>query len=148
MPKRRDLEAWWPLRLVADRLGGRNLRQVVLFLIVGVSNTVLTYVAYLALLLIVHYGWAFTGAFVLGLVFTGLLNIRVTFAHHHTFAAWIVFGAYYGLYYIFALMLLRLLVDDVGIDKRFALLVMLPIVVPINFVMTRLIVHRFARARS
>jgi putative flippase GtrA len=120
----------------------------VLFFIVGVSNTVLTYIAYLALLQIVHYGWAFTGAFILGLIFTGLLNIRVTFAHHHTIAAWIVFAAYYALYYVFALMLLRLLVDDAGIDKRFALLVMLPVVVPINFVMTRFIVHRFARART
>jgi putative flippase GtrA len=129
-------------------LGGKGLREVVLFLVVGVSNTLLTYVVYLALLQIVHYAWAFTGAFLLGLLFTGLMNIRVTFGHHHTVAAWIVFSAYYGLYYLFALLLLRVLIDGIGIDAQFAPLVMLPVVVPINFVMTRLIVHRFARARS
>ena len=148
MPEGQNFDISRPWQFIMARLGGRHLRQIVLFVIVGASNTILTYIAYLALLQIVHYGWAFTGAFVLGLVFTGLLNIRLTFAHHHTLAAWLVFGAYYGLYYIFALILLRVLVDDVGIDKRFALLVMLPIVVPINFVMTRFIVHRFARARS
>jgi putative flippase GtrA len=148
MPEGQDFDISRPWAPILARLGGRNLRQIVLFLIVGVSNTVLTYVAYLALLQIVHYAWAFTGAFVLGLLFTGLLNIRVTFGHHHTLAAWVVFSAYYGLYYVFALMLLRLLVDEIGIDARFAPLVMLPVVVPINFLMTRLIVHRFARARS
>jgi putative flippase GtrA len=148
MPERQDFEAAWPWRLIASRLGGRSARQIVLFLLVGVSNTVITYIAYLALLQVVHYSWAFTGAFVLGLIYTGLLNFRLTFAHHPTVTGFIVFAAYYGLYYVFSLLLLRLLVDGMGISEHFAPLVMLPIVVPINFVMTRRIVHRFGRARA
>src|SRR4051812_29678778 len=101
MPEGQDLEVSrpWPLAAAASLLGGKSLREVILFLVVGVSNTLLTYVVYLALLRVAHYGWAFTGAFVVGLVFTGLLNIRVTFARHPTVAACLAFSAYYCVYY-------------------------------------------------
>ena len=73
-------------------------------------------------------------------------GLRVTFARHPTVAACVGFAAYYCLYYVFALLLLRVLVDHVGVDEHYAPIVMLPIVVPINFVVTRFIVHRFGRA--
>jgi putative flippase GtrA len=136
----------WPVAVALLR--GKSVRQVLLFLIVGFTNTILSYVIYLGLLQIWHYAWAFTGAFVLGLIYTGLLNIRVTFARQPTVAACVVFSAYYGLYYVFALLLLRLFVEGFGIDEHYAPVLMLPIVVPINFVMTRFIVHRFGRALS
>lgn len=150
MPEGRDLEISrpWPFSALAALLGGKSLRQIVLFLIVGIANTILTYVVYLALLRVAHYAWAFTGAFIVGLIFTGLMNIRVTFAHHPTIAACLVFSAYYGLYWIFAQLLLHVFVEWFGIDEHYAPILMLPIVVPINFVMTRLIVHRFGRALS
>jgi putative flippase GtrA len=148
MPERQDQWAAWPWRQLASRLGGRSARQVFVFLLVGVSNTILTYLVYLVLLQVVHYGWAFTGAFAVGLIYTGLLNFRLTFGHHPTVAGLLVFSAYYGLYYVFSLLLLRLLVDVIGISEYFAPLLMLPIVVPVNFVMTKLIVHRFGRARD
>jgi putative flippase GtrA len=136
----------WPHRIT--RLRHKHAREIGAFLVVGFSNTVLTYVTYLGLLHLMHYRWAYTGAFAVGLIFTGLLNIRVTFAHHPTLIAWIVFAAYYTAYWVFSLALLHLLVEGLGIDERYGPLVLLPIVIPINFVMTRLIVHRFARARS
>jgi putative flippase GtrA len=148
MPEGQDLEGSrpWPATGVASLLGGRGLREAMLFLVVGVSNTLLTYIVYLGFLRVVHYAWAFTGAFLVGLVFTGLLNIRVTFARHPTVAACAIFAGYYSLYYVFALTLLHVFVDTLGINDHWAPLLMLPIVVPINFVMTRLIVHRFGRS--
>ena len=133
---------------LSGRLRSKHAREIVAFLIVGLSNTVLTYVTYLGLLQLLDYRWAYTGAFIVGLLYTGLLNIRVTFAHHPTLVAWVVFAIYYSLYWIFSVALLHLLVDGLGIDERYAPLVLLPIVVPVNFVVTRLIVHRFARART
>lgn len=133
---------------LAAGLRGKHAREFVAFLIVGLSNTVLTYVTYLGLLHLMHYRWAYTGAFIVGLLYTGLLNIRVTFAHHPTLIAWVVFAVYYTVYWLFSLGLLHLLVEGLSIDERFGPLLLLPIVVPINFVITRLIVHRFARARS
>ncbi len=129
-------------------LGQAGGREILAFLFVGLSNTALTYATYLGLLQILHYAWAYTGAFLVGLVYTGLLNIRVTFARHPTLAAWIAFAAYYTFYWVCSLALLRLLVDGLAIPEVWAPLAMLPVVVPINFVMTRLIVHRFGRARS
>jgi putative flippase GtrA len=148
MPEGQDLEMTrpWPFAAAAQLLGGKSARQMLLFLIVGISNTILNYVVYLALLRVVYYGWAFTGAFIVGLVFTGLMNIRVTFAHHPTVAACIAFAAYYCLYYVCNLLLLRVFVEHLGIDERFAPLVMLPITVPISFLTTRFIVRRFGRA--
>jgi putative flippase GtrA len=136
---------WSPL---VARLRARHSREIVAFLVVGCSNTVLTYVTYLGLLHLMHYRWAYTGAFIVGLLYTGLLNIRVTFAHHPTLIAWIVFAAYYAAYWVFSLALLHVLVEGLGVDKRYGPLLLLPVVIPINFLITRLIVHRFARARS
>lgn len=131
----------------AARLSRTAAREMIIFLIVGLSNTALTYVTYLGLLHLLHYAWAYTGAFIVGLIFTGLLNIRVTFARHPTFAVWIVFAAYYTVYWLCSIGLLHLLVDGFSVPEAFGPLVMLPIVVPINFVITRVIVHRFAKAR-
>jgi putative flippase GtrA len=135
-------------RALAARLREKHAREIAVFLAVGVSNTVLTYAVYYGLLHLVHYKWAYTGSFLVGLLFTGLLNIRVTFAHHPTLLAWIAFAAYYTAYYLINLALLHLLIEGLSIDQRLGPLVLLPIVVPINFVMMRLIIHRFARARS
>jgi putative flippase GtrA len=132
------------LRTWLARRGGR---EIIAFLFVGLSNTALTYATYLGLLQVLHYPWAYTGAFLVGLAYTGLLNIRVTFSRHPTVAAWVAFTAYYTLYWVCSIGLLRLLVDGFGVPKAYGPLVMLPIVVPINFVVTRLIVHRFAEER-
>lgn len=132
---------------LASWLGRSAAREIIAFLFVGISNTALTYVTYLGLLQVLHYAWAYTGAFLVGLVYTGLLNIRLTFARHPTVAAWIVFAAYYTIYWLCSIALLRLLVDGLSVPEPYAPLVMLPIVVPLNFVITRIIVHRFARAR-
>jgi putative flippase GtrA len=150
MPEGQDLEVSrpWPFGVATALLNGKSTRQIVLFLIVGVSNTLLTYGVYLALLQVAHYAWAFTGSFIIGLIFTGLLNIRVTFARHPTVAACLIFSAYYGIYYVFALGLLHVFVEWFGIDEHYAPILMLPVVVPINFVVTRFIVHRFGRALS
>lgn len=136
------------LMQLAARLRERHAREIAVFLAVGLSNTALTYLTYLGFLQLMHYRWAYTGAFIVGLLYTGLLNIRVTFSHHPTLMAWIVFACYYLLYWLFSLALLHLVVDGLGIDERYAPLVLLPIVVPVNFVITRVIVHRFARART
>ena len=140
-----EARPWSRLRAWLGHAGGR---EILAFLFVGLSNTALTYATYLGLLQVLHYAWAYTGAFLVGLVYTGLLNIRLTFARHPTLAAWIVFAAYDTFYWVCSLALLRLLVDGLAIPEVYAPLVMLSVVVPINFVMTRLIVHRFGRARS
>ena len=135
-------------RDLATELRDRHAREIAVFLAVGVSNTVLTYGTYFGLLYVIHYRWAFTVALVVGLLYTGLLNIRVTFARHPTPLAWIVFAVYYLAYYVVNLGLLHLVIEGLSIDKRLGPLVLLPIVIPINFLMIRMIVHRFARARS
>ena len=136
-----------PWRSLAGWTAARpHARQLALFLAIGVSNTVLTYLTYLGLLLITSYHLAYTGAFIVGLIYTGLLNIRVTFARHPTVTAFTVFAVFYLLYYLLNLLLLHVVVEIVAIDERLALLVLLPVIVPINFFITRLIAHRFGRA--
>jgi hypothetical protein len=149
VPEDADLREAPPWRFLARWFAGRpQARQMALFLAIGVSNTALTYLTYLGLLLITSYHLAYTGAFIVGLVYTGLLNIRVTFARHPTITAFAVFAVYYLLYYLLNLLLLQVVVEIVAIDERLALLVLLPVIVPINFFVTRLIAHRFGRARG
>jgi hypothetical protein len=51
-----------------------------------------------------------------GLLYIGKLNIRFTFAHQQTRAAWIVLSAYYRSYWVFSMALPHLVVDGLAID--------------------------------
>jgi hypothetical protein len=141
----RDAQAWRDI--AHGHLRGHG-RQIFWFLAIGVSNTVLTYLTYLGLLLVTGYPVAYTGAFLVGLLYTGLLNIRVTFARHPTVTAMAVFGGYYLVYYLANLLALHFIVEIVTIDEHLALLVLLPVIVPINYFVTRVIAHRFGREKA
>lgn len=120
-------------------------RDTVRFLVVGGLNTVLTYAVYLLGLLFVDYRVSYIIAFIVGLVFTTVMNIHHTFSSRLTLARSAIYGSYYFLYSGANILLLQYLVDGLGVDEKWAPLIMLFIMIPIHYILSKLLVQAFNR---
>ena len=115
------------------------------FLLVGVGNVVLTFTLYEVLLYLVNYMAAFLISAVVGLLYTTLLTVVVTFSGDLTLrnilaqAAWYV--AYSGVYAA----LLRLAVDQIGIPPALAPFPLLAVLTPLNFLCARWLMKNVER---
>lgn len=111
------------------------------FVLVGVGNVVLTFALYEVLLYFMNYMAAFVISAVVGLLYTTLLTIVVTFAGKltaHNIAAQATWYAIYGCIYAACLKL----VVDFGVPPAIAPLPVLVVLTPLNFLCARLLAKR------
>jgi putative flippase GtrA len=114
------------------------------FLAVGASNLILTYLVYLGGLRFVPPVASILIAVVVGLVYMALLNIRVVFKrdiHVVVLIATIVYYVFYGLAYA---ALLDLAIRRFSVPAQLAPLPILCVVLPIHFLISRLIILRLS----
>ena len=116
---------------------------IVRFLAVGGANFLVTYAVYLAALLVVEYRFAFGIAFVTGLIFTSTLNIRHAFTEHLTVPVLLVYGIYYLVYSFVNLRTTEILVENYGVDAKWALLLSLTVLTPVHYLLSKALVKRF-----
>lgn len=107
------------------------------FLVVGAINTTVTYILYLALLLLFPYSISYTIAYVLGIGFAYFLNTRFVFRVQHTLARFTLFPLVYSAQYITGILALFLAVNLFKIPDRFALIASIVTTVPITFLVSR-----------
>jgi putative flippase GtrA len=118
-----------PLREVA----GQGAR----FIVLGLLNTGLTFLLYEALLWVASPGVAYTTAYVAGLAFVSVAYPRYAFRVARPGAAVVArIFTYYVLVYLGGMGLLRLADRWVG-NPRLDIVVVLAVLVPVNFVVTR-----------
>lgn len=107
------------------------------FVLVGVANTLVYYVAYRLLLLLMPYLPAHLLAFGVGIVFSFLANAFFTFRVRPTWRRFLAFP----LTTLVNLLLVTagsvLLVERSVVDERYATLLMTVVGVPVTFVLTR-----------
>ena len=108
-------------------------REALRFLLAGSLNTLLTLALYQLLLLWLPYLIAFTAAFVSGIIFTGLVYTRFVFEVSTTARRFTQNALYYLASYGFSLALLALLVDQLALHERLAMVVTIALMVPLNF---------------
>lgn len=121
------------------------------FLFVGVSNTALTFAIYEALLPLSTYRLAFTLSFIVGLVFTGLLNIKIVFSTSLTATTIASFVVYYCIYYLLNMAALSLTIEAGGVPAAIAPILTLLVLTPINFLCSKFVIvqsHLWARRIS
>jgi len=107
------------------------------FLALGLLNTGLTFLLYQLLLWAVSPGVAYTVAYFTGLAFVSVAYPRYAFrVARPTFATVAAIFAYYVLIYLVGLGLLAL-AGRVVANPRLAILCVLAVLVPVNFVVTR-----------
>ena len=115
------------------RAGSRLARYVV----AGLINTAATYAAYLALLQFMPYGWAYTVAFVAGVVLAYALQARYVFDAAVSWRTFLAFPTVYVVQYVIGGVALRWLVESGLMSRETALFAVLVVTVPIGFALSR-----------
>ncbi len=110
------------------------------FLIVGGTNTVITYGLYLLLLLIMPYSAAYSIEYLAGITISYYLNSRFVFHQPLQWKKAFQFPLVYVVQYIAGIVILSLSVEILHISTEIAPLLVLALTVPMTFVLSRLII--------
>ncbi len=112
------------------------------FLVAGGANTAITYVLYLAALLLVPYPVAYTLSYVCGIAISYWLTCWFVFRRRMALASALPYPLVYVIQYVWGLVLLSLFVARFGLDKRLAPAGVVICTVPVTFVLSRVILRR------
>ena len=113
-------------------------REASRFVGVGALNTLLTFLLYQALLFAVPYQVAYTLSFAAGIVFSAVVNARVTFGTTLTARTGLRFAAFYLFNYGLGLALLTVLVEFGGISPVIAPVLAIVLLLPVSFFGSRI----------
>ncbi len=123
-----------------------RLWPLVKFSMVGVVNTLVSYVVYLALHLVLPYMVAFVLGFAVGVVVSFLLNCRFTYRVKPTWRGFLLFPLSAIPNLLLSSAGVLLMVEVLGWSERIAPLVATVLAVPVSFVIARTILVRPIRA--
>jgi putative flippase GtrA len=112
------------------------------FLAVGAVNTMLTLLLYEALILVMPYWLAYTLSFAVGIAFALFANAGLVFGRPVTIATAVAFVLFYLVSYAAGLCVVVLLVEGVHVPAGLAPLGAVAIMIPINFIGSRLVLGR------
>jgi putative flippase GtrA len=128
---------------------GRPLAgQLKRFLVVGLASTAGSYLAFLAFLQVLHHQLAYALAFAVGLLIGYGLNATWTFGAGHSMLRLGLYPLAYLPQLALGAGLLEAIVTGLGIDPALAVLVVIAVSVPFNFILMRWIFRYTGRARG
>jgi putative flippase GtrA len=110
------------------------------YLIVGGTNTAITYGLYLLLLLVMPYSAAYTVEYLLGIAISYYLNSRFVFHQPLHWKKAFQFPLVYIVQYMSGIALLSLSVEVLHINAEIAPLLVIAFTIPLTFVLSRLII--------
>lgn len=109
------------------------------FLVAGTVNTGVTYALYLVLLAFADYRIAFTVSFVAGILLSYALNARFVFRRPAQWSTFLRFPLLYAGQYLAGMLLLAVVVEWLGVPAWLGPLVVLAVMVPATYLLTRMI---------
>ncbi len=109
------------------------------FLITGSLNTILTYIIYLLLLIVIKYTYAYSISFVFGIVFSYIMNLKYVFNTSNSRKKILIYPLIYLFQYILSLMLLIFIVEILRITQEIAPFIVLIILIPITYFLNKTI---------
>ena len=112
------------------------------FLIAGTANTLLTLFVYQALLLWFEDLLSFSISFWVGIFITSYLYPTFVFKVKANVGNGVLNGIWYFTSYCIGLLLMHIAVETIHINERLAIFFVIFIMVPMNFLMTRIIFRR------
>ncbi len=107
------------------------------FLIAGGINTLLTYLIYLMLLNLVSYFFAFTMSFIVGILIAFVMYSKFVFRTPFVWCKLVQYPILYALQYVVGVVLLVILVEYMGLDKRIAPIINVVLLTPVIFVLNK-----------
>lgn len=112
------------------------------FLVAGAANTLVTYAAYLLLLRVMPYVWAYSVAYVAGILIAYAAQTRYVFEVRASWRTFFRFPVVYVVQYAVGALGMRLLVESGLLAKEVALLATLCVTVPLGFTLSRYLLAR------
>lgn len=110
------------------------------FIIAGGMNTFLSYLAYILLLIVMPYKFAYSVSFISGIIISYTINTLFVFKQKLSWKKLLQFPAVYLIQYIAGLVLLALFVDRLNIDIKVAPLINVVILIPVTYYISRWII--------
>lgn len=109
------------------------------FLLVGATNTLLSYLLYLLLLTFLAYLPAYSIAYCAGILISYFMNVRFVFKKRVSLASFLKFPIIYALQYTLGIMVLWLLVGKAGISPALAMIGAIIVTIPVTFMASRFV---------
>lgn len=109
------------------------------FAVAGVFNTGVTYVIYLLLLMFMPYAWAYSVTYVIGLAIGYALNAYWVFKTQPSAKSAAMYPVAYIFNYLLGLLLLRTLVESLGVSTEIAPLLVIVATVPLMYLMMKFV---------
>jgi putative flippase GtrA len=107
------------------------------FLIVGVINTLLSYLVYFLLLNFFTYTPAYSIAYCVGIVISYFLNARYVFSQPLNLRHFLKFPIVYIVQYGLGIAILKLLVETGSVGPRLGMVFVILITIPVTFLLSR-----------
>lgn len=112
------------------------------FLLVGATNTAVSYVLYLLLLEFMPYLYAYSISYGIGIVVSYILNSRFVFRQPLSLHKFLQFPIVYVMQYSLGVAILWLLIGQLGISPALAMIGVVAVTIPVTFVASRFILKR------
>lgn len=112
------------------------------FLIAGLVNTLIGYLLYLLLLLILPYQAAYTTSYGAGIFISYYLNSVYVFQRPLRWSSAVQYPLVYLVQYVTGLVTISLLVEQLSVDTRIASLLTILITLPLVYILSRAIIRR------
>lgn len=119
-----------------------SLHELPRFLVVGATNTAVSYVLYLLLLEFMPYLYAYSIAYGIGIVISYILNSRFVFMQPLSMGKFLQFPAVYAIQYGVGAAILWLLVGQASLSPELAMLAVVAATIPVTFITSRFILKR------
>lgn len=129
-------------------MSNSSVREFVRFLVGGFFNTAFSYAIYLAILPVTDPFVAYTSAFVCGILSGYAINTFFVFRSQWSWKRLCAFPLVHAVNYVLGAAILWLAIGPLGVDKRLAPLLSIAMTIPVNFLLTKLIIKRRAISSS
>jgi len=110
------------------------------FIIVGVVNTLLSYIIYVFLVYFLSYPVAYTMAYISGIFISYCLNSTFVFKREIRLIKALQYPVVYLVQYVLGMLLLYFLVEACNINQLIAPIIVVLVTVPITFILSRFII--------
>jgi putative flippase GtrA len=113
-----------------------------IFLLVGTTNSALTLAIYWILLLTSPHNTAYLIAFIVGIIYSGILNSRFTFSTRLEKRKLVTYAVMCILLYFVNSKLLNIFIETLMVSKHIAVLLVIIASTPLNFLCSRYILKQ------
>ena len=111
--------------------------QILTFLVGGFLNTVLTYIIYYILVQFFNYYLSYTVAYIFGIIYAYFFNALYVFKSKVTKIKIISYPIIYIIQYLISLLIIYLAIDIFNINKVYAPIISILILIPISFFLNK-----------